>query len=272
MELPIFKIRASAAGELLTGNIGLTEIQEAKLQELTDRANGIGKPLTPNMMVELSQLGLKKQNPDLPETVKTLCRNWIKEQLYGRKKDLKSKQMIKGNMMENDAIEFVSGIEGYGMVYKNDQWFESEYMTGTPDLLLTKSVDDIKCSWDCFTFPLFAKYAQPGHEEQVQVYMHLTGRKEANVHYCLMNAPEILIDQAARKLAYDLGEPDVTMDIWQQVADQMNYDHLPVNLRHKKFSFSYDESIINEIIYRVKLCRVFITSELTKINISSPQN
>jgi len=85
-----FKIRASAAHEIMAGTIGLTENQEKILSEYTDRENGIGKPLTDKMKSELLDLKNKKNNPELPQGAKTYCKKWLKNRLFGRREDINS--------------------------------------------------------------------------------------------------------------------------------------------------------------------------------------
>ena len=51
-----FKIRCSAISKIMAGEIGLTEVQIARVNELSSRRNGAGKPLTDNMNAELDKL------------------------------------------------------------------------------------------------------------------------------------------------------------------------------------------------------------------------
>lgn len=68
-----FKIRCSALYDICAGEIGLTEKQETRLQELHQRFIGNGKPLTPNMEAEYNSFLVKKNNPELPQGAKTYC-------------------------------------------------------------------------------------------------------------------------------------------------------------------------------------------------------
>lgn len=260
-ELPEFKIRASAASEILTGEIGLTDIQKARLEELSLRDSGQGKPLTLNMQEELIKLKFKKENPELPEGVKSYCQKWIKEQLYDRRKNFTNRYLEKGIQCEDGAIEYSSSVFGWNGV-KNDEWFEDEFMQGTPDIILeeTSHVIDIKNSYDCFSFPLFdEKIPTKGYEDQLQVYLHLTGHKSATLCYVLMDAPLDIMKEEMRRLSWKEGSQGlITDELYQKVKEQMTYSNLPDELRLKTFTVERNDFLIEKLKQRVLLCREYI--------------
>ena len=69
---------------------------------------------------------------------------------------------------------------------------------------------------------------------QVQVYMHLTGRKKAKVVYILLNTPE----------TYNIPE--------------INYSTVDKKYRFKVFEFEYDEAIIDKLKTRVIASRDYL--------------
>lgn len=265
-----FKIRCSAIGDIMAGNIGLTENQEAKLQTLLFKAS----PLTALQAIELADLQRKKDNPELPKSAQSYCLKWIKEQLYGRKKEISSKYTQKGNDVEAESIKFIGRWLGYddfeletGQFAKNENHFENEYMTGTPDVIPIPQdiVVDAKNSWDFDTFPLLDdELPEKNYWWQGQGYMELTGRSEYRVAYTLMNTPEAIIDSEMRKYAYANGLDPDDMD-YSEWYDKMTYDSLPDILRIKIFAFKKDDKAIIQIKERVKLCREFIDSVLIKL-------
>ena len=115
--LPKFKIRASASGKIMTNPRAKTEL--------------------------------------ISETTKTYVKEWLLEHIYGVKNEIKSKYLTKGIWLEDDAID--KAIEWLDLPFaiKNEKFFEDDYFCGTPDLILDGTVYDIKCSWSCFSFPLF---------------------------------------------------------------------------------------------------------------------
>ena len=177
----------------------------------------------------------RNKGEQLSETTKTFIQEWLKERIYGFKKEISSKQIDKGLAFEDMAID--KAIEWLNLPFaiKNEQRFEDDFFTGEPDLILSDRIIDIKNSWDCFTFPLFENEIPTiGYMYQVQVYMHLTGLKKASVVYVLLNTPE----------TYNTPE--------------MDYSKVDVKFRIKSFDFDYDEAIIEKLKERVKLSRDYI--------------
>ena len=151
-----FKLRASAAGKLMTNP--------------------------------------RKKGEVLSETTKTYLQEWTKEQIYGVKHVITSKYLTKGIEVENDSISFAEKVLGWNFAVKNEESYEDQFFTGTPDVIFPREkVVDIKSSWDCFTFPLFSdEVPNKDYFYQLQVYMHLTGLKSAELVYVLMETPEDL--------------------------------------------------------------------------------
>ena len=110
MQLETFKCRASAAGKLMTNPRNKTEI--------------------------------------LSETTKSYVKEWMKSQIYGYKKEITSKEMNKGIIFEDTAIDKAIECLDLPFAIKNEHRFEDEFFTGEPDLLLQDEVIDIKNSWD----------------------------------------------------------------------------------------------------------------------------
>jgi len=193
--------------------------------EFKIRASGVSQIMTN---------GRSKSEP-LGQTCKTYLQDWYKEQVYGFRKEIKSKYLTKGLMMEDEAIEFYSIAKEVDFMIKNLDHFSDEFFTGTPDLIHGGIVYDFKTSWDAYTFPLFDTEPDKGYWMQLQVYMHLTGIKKAKLVYTLLNTPEFL--------TYE--EP-------------INYDHLDFNLRIKEFDFEYDPEFIESVKERVLVCREYL--------------
>jgi len=197
------------------------------------------------------------KNGVLPKGAQTYCKNWVKEQRYGRRKDIWTKELQKGNECEKGAIELVTDTYHLGMISGNEEWFEGDEITGTPDLIAVKSIRDIKCSWDCFTFPLFDTEPNKGYWWQLQGYMSLTGKDVAFLDYVLMDTPESLIEAEVNRLSY---REDITKESEQRIRDFHTYSHLPDSDRIKTFEIWRDDEAIKAIHERVVLCREYIKS------------
>ena len=173
----------------------------------------------------------------LSETTKTFAKEWLIEQIYGYRKDIKSKYLDKGNQLEDTGIDKAIEWLDLKFVLKNEKHFEDEFFTGTPDLILEDEVIDIKISYDCFTFPLLEnEIPTKDYEHQVQVYMHLTGKKKARVVYLLLNTPENIAS-------------------WEEPKD---YETQPKENRIKAFEFEYQPEVIELLKNRVIETRNFL--------------
>lgn len=172
----------------------------------------------------------------LSETTKSYVKEWLIEQIYGFRKEIKSKYIDKGNKLEDAAIDKAIEWLDLDFVMKNEDSFEDEYFTGTPDIITNDEILDIKCSFSPFTFPLLEDVIPTkDYEIQVQVYMHLTGKKKARVVYVLLETP-----------------PELN---YGEVEDYSNMDK---KYRIKDFVVEYDENIILQLQEKVKECRVYL--------------
>lgn len=222
------------------------------MKEFKIRCSDIGKIMT--------KPKLKTEN--LSSGAKTYCQKWLIEQLTGKKRLVFADTLYKGNECESDAIDMISSYFNWGFVLKNEKHFDSDYITGTPDIILPELIVDIKCPIDHEAMPYFENDPDKDYFYQGQGYMNLTGIHDYKLVYCLMNAPEKLIDSKIRQMKY-FSDADVIDEFF--MSENMKYDDLPMKLRIKSFDFNYDDSIAIEIIEKVKYCREYI-KELIKKN------
>ena len=172
----------------------------------------------------------------LSKTTKSYVQEWLASEIYGVRKQIKSKYLDKGNAVEDAAIDYASAELGWLFAIKNEEYFEDEYFCGTPDVMLEDKIIDIKSSWDCFTFPLFdEEIPNKDYFYQLQVYMHLTGKRKAQLCYVLMNTPE--------DIAY--GETE-------------DYTDIDSKYRIKTFDIDYDIEVIEMLQEKVLISREYI--------------
>jgi len=226
IELPTFRIRASAASEIVAPS----------------------------------------KDGGLSAGAKTYCRNWLIEKLYGRTKQFSSKYTDKGNAVESDAIQMAALYYGWGLVDKNEQFYQDADLMGTPDLILPERIVELKNSWDCFTFPIFEPLLPKNdYYWQVQEYMELTGSDKAEVIYCLMDTPEHLIEREALRISRDQGDMELEQELFDQVKDTMTYSHLPIQYRLKRFQVAHDPEAIKLLRSKVEQCRAYINELIAMI-------
>ena len=198
------------------------------MKQFKIRASGVGQIMTN-----------AKKKGELSKTTLSYVDTWLKEQIYGVNKDFSSKYTDKGNRMEDAAIDYVEEhLYPNDLLIKNEEYFNDEYFKGTPDLILEDEIIDIKNSWDCFTFPLLAKeLPNKDYYYQLQVYMHLTGRKKAKVIYVLMDTPE---------------------DLLGYYNSVVSYQNIDSKHRIKVFEVEYSGEVIEAIKTRVNEIREYI--------------
>ena len=129
-----FKIRCSAIGQIM-GKLknALTDKQVEEIKRLESKIYSKGI-ITDIQSDRLLELNLKRdKQPELPETAKSYCQQWLKEQVYGRRKELSSKCIEKGiararrvvQGIHRDAVEAVPvGYRGRVGSHPDDQRIE----------------------------------------------------------------------------------------------------------------------------------------------------
>lgn len=288
MKFPKLKIRCSAIGKIMGGSLDLGEAQENKLQELNKRkkdaetgAKGV-KPLTPNMEAERIKLSDYKTLSDvekITQGMKSYCEEWIDSIFFSSEKEINSKYIDKGNYCETAACAILAD-HYLRPIEKNEKYFENEYLTGTPDIILKEAIWDVKNSYDCFTFPNHKdKLENDLYYYQLQGYMKLTDRKKAAVKYMLMDSPDWMILREAKSKCWKLNldfDGEEGQEVINSMRDNMKYyakdgngDYkidkktgerltLESKYRIKSYSFDYNQEVVNEIERRVKVCREYI--------------
>ena len=275
--------RASAAGNLMVGGNQITEKQLSRLKYLKDRHSeyvsykrkvdaGAGqdipkvRPLTEKMKKEMSDLQIAKDAPfELGETAKTYVESvWLRKE-YGYEEPVVTPQMLKGHLVEQDAIGLVSKVwKMQEFRTKNRKRFTNDYFSGCPDVV-TKSanvVEDVKSCWTLRTYFEIRK-VNPLYYGQGQVYMDLTGKRKFRLHYCLVETPEELIKDQELKYFYKYGA-DPENPHYQEVCEMLrknnDFKGIPVQDRVKTFEFDYDEAYIKELKSRVEVARNYYST------------
>jgi hypothetical protein len=91
----------------------------------------------------------------LSQTAKTYIHELVLEHKYGIKKEFSSRYTDKGNAVEDESILLVNDVLDVKFIYKNEEHFTNDWITGTPDVNTEDVLLDVKSSWDATTFPFF---------------------------------------------------------------------------------------------------------------------
>jgi hypothetical protein len=200
----------------------------------------------------------------LSQTAKTYVEELAKEHLFGIKKVFKSRYTDKGNEVEEKAIELTEEVLGFEFLTKNDEYFENDYIKGTPDIITSSLVIDVKSSWSGDTFPFFeSELPNKDYYYQVMGYMWLTGKKNALISYCLINTPEEIVNDEIRRTAWGKYEIEPSEETIRDVMSIHNFDHISKDRRVKAFHVEYNEGVVNEMKTRIEHCRTYF-NELIK--------
>lgn len=210
------------------------------------------------LIIRASQLGRLMTDPKtkadkeaglLGETAQSLVEEIVIKNKYGYEEPLMTDDIMKGLLCEQDGIALVQKIKGGDFRLKNEETFKNEYISGTPDIILSGKIEDIKCSSTLKTF--IKAEASKLYWWQAQAYMWLTGIHEFSLIYCLIPTPiEIIIEE--KKKWYYKFNCDETNEDYIRISTQIEHNNdiihsIPLEKRIKTFDFDFDDSIVEKV-------------------------
>lgn len=191
------------------------------------------------------------------------------DQKYGRKKDIQTKQMRKGNEVEDEAISFLCDyVWGDKDKYvKNEQKYYNDFISGTPDVIAIDNngsyIYDVKSSYDLWTFTgnIIDKIDNL-YYWQMQSYMWLVGAKKAYVSFCLIDTPFNIIEQEKKSLLYKMNviseeSPEYVKEA-MKLEFNMTFNDIPTKERILIFPIERNEDDIIKIQYKVEKAREYL--------------
>jgi hypothetical protein len=209
-----------------------------------------------------------KDAGNLSEGAKTHLVDIYVSAKYGRQSDIQNRYVTKGLMVEEDSITLYSRVKK-SYFKKNEEHLSNEFIKGTPDMFTGKDIRnaeiiiDVKSSWDLFTF--FRNHTKDVNSLywwQLQCYMALTGAKSARLAYCLINTPQVLIEDEKRKLMYKMGclsqESPEYVEACEELEKSMIYDDIPLKERLIEFEIERDNEAIKSLYERIKKARAYL--------------
>lgn len=196
----------------------------------------------------------RTKSETLSETAKSYIQDLFREKEYGIYKDISSRYTDKGIQMEDEAIQFAGNVLGWEFgVFKNEEHLSNDWISGTPDINTDNLLADIKCSWSGSTFPFFdTEIPNKDYFWQLQGYMMLTGHDRAELVYCLMNTPQLIVEDEIRRAHWKFNLIDENLELREAIQSQHIFDHLPNELRIKRFIIERDFEAAEKIIEKVE--------------------
>ena len=223
------------------------------------------------MKIRCSSLGKLMTSPKskgevLSQTAKTYLKELAIEEKFGIRKDFSSRYTDKGNIQEDTAIEMASQVLNLPFALKNTEYFENEFIKGTPDLVLDDEIVDIKCSWDGTTFPWFEdELPNKDYYWQMIGYMWLTGRSKARVVYCLVDTPEDIVQDEIRRTSWKKFEIDVTEETETEVRAKHEFSHISENKRVRAFQIELNEANIEQVKEKLLHAREYYNELINRL-------
>lgn len=200
---------------------------------------------------------------ELGETAKkALLHIWI-DKKYDRVKDKTNKYMEKGTLQEEEAMTLYSLVTGE-LYFKNKETKSNDFFVGTPDIIHSEFIIDLKTSWDIFTFhETMIKSIDKGYILQLNAYMDLVGLDKAKLVYTLVNTPEKLIDDEKKKAMWRLGVIDIDsdpvyLDAVKDIEKNCIFDDIPKEKRYIEFEIKRDQILIDGVKKRIPIWREFL--------------
>ena len=222
-----------------------------------------------------------KEAGELSKTAKNYLKGIYIREKYGRQKDILTKQMEKGVLVEEESITLLSRV-WKRMLYKNEERLNNDFITGLPDIFegesihKADSITDIKSSYDLFTF--ISKIGDPLDKDyyyQLQGYMALSGASKAHIAYCLVNTPEHIIAGEKYRLLKTMNviseeSPEYIKEAIK-LEKNMIFDDIPKEERVLIFTVERDDTIIKKIYEKVFKARLFL-AELEETHLNFNKN
>ena len=220
------------------------------------RCSAIGKIMT----------NARSKSEVLSKTCKSYLEELALEEVYGIRKEFSSRYTDKGNEVERESIDLAQDVLDMGFIYKNTEFFENDFLTGTPDVNTDTCLLDVKSSYDASTFPFFAEeIPNKDYMYQLQGYMALTGKRKSILAYCLVNTPYDIVEDEIRRAHWKHHLIDESDELRAEVEAKHVFDHIPMEKRIKTFDVRYDKDIVKAIYDRVKECRVYYDQVINQL-------
>ena len=224
-------------------------------------------------LVRPSQVGAlmtqgRKKDEMWGETALGVIQEAVLFHKYGiEQQEIINPKMEKGICNEAQNIDLAAEVLGWLDVNsKADKVrITNDFIIGEPDIN-TSILADIKSSWSANTFPWFKNPENKSYYFQLQCYMWLTGKEEAELVYVLSNHPQHIISSEIKKMTYYyidrpflFPEANSIEELWayaeekaeEAVMREAIIDHIPKEKRVKRFVIKRDDKVIEDIKERI---------------------
>lgn len=141
--------------------------------------------------IRCSQIGKIMGNAKVKGELSQTCKTYLHEWYANDKEQIHSKYMDKGNEVENDLIDFMAEVLGYGLAEKNTVRLHENWIEGECDVNLPDCIVDVKASWNKTTLhKQVLEGMDSDYRWQLIGYCHLYRKPKGILFFGLMNTPE----------------------------------------------------------------------------------
>lgn len=196
--------------------------------------------------------------------------------------------MSNGTRTEVDSLKMLSKVTG-NKYYKYKNKISNGYLCGILDAIDGKTIKkantviEIKgVSTVKDILRRIGKPIEPKYYLQMQGYLSITGKKYAELTYCVMPVHETVVADQKRlfyKKYENVYEIDILNKVWKKKEIKLRMDDIPINEKVLTYRIERNEEVINEIQNRVMDCRKWLSEfndlhlqELLKLNENNKSN
>ena len=262
-----YNFRCSSLGKLMTGvKPNLTDNQAEMLE--TMMAKQRGGNITDKQLITLGQLIEKRDaRPSISQTTKTYLEQLHKEEVFGKREELRSKYLDKGIQVEEQSISLYTDVAAMKFPFiKNTKRRSNAFITGEPDNT-QEIIRDFKSSWSLSTFPMHDdRLTNIDYFWQLQGYMELFDKEASELIYCLVDTPEELINDELRRTGWKAGfTADIPEELELEIRNNMTFSDIPAHLKVKVFHVERDRLAMRQLEEQVILCRKYMNNLSVKL-------
>jgi len=201
---------------------------------------------------------IDKEQGNLSETAKTYLNELWLYNNFGYKEDIFTNEIQKGKENEEIACSLIQEVLGGELRIINKKNYENDFLTGTPDIILTDCIEDIKNSFTIKTF--HNSEIIPAYYWQAQCYMNLLNIKKFRLIYCLTETPINIITDL-KKRAYYHYDCDETNPNYIEASMQIDINHsikfIEPKDRIKVFNIDDNEDDILKLYNKIDKARQY---------------
>lgn len=216
-------------------------------------------------------LAVNKDDEPLSQTAKSYLKKYYAYLKYGKWSaalDKGNKYTNKGKLGEVDSLQLISFLDDRPY-RKNITRLINDFLTGEPDIVYWSEKEpdlyiiDVKTSYDIETFiENLGKDLNPLYWWQLQAYFALTGADAGEVSYCLVDTPEILINQEKVWLLNRMNaatnlNPEY-IEAERALVNNMTFTDIPHKERRIKFTVERDDQAIAKMYKRIEKAREYL--------------